>query len=75
MPKRRAHPLRKTLAAPLGRDGDLPDKKTCRVGRGTMSRDPTHDPVTLLRDDAMVGEMGRLDEIAVGGIAIKRRTT
>lgn len=38
-----------------------------------MSRYPADDPLALLRDHTMVGEMGRLNEVAVGRITIERR--
>src|SRR3546814_12380706 len=39
-----------------------------------ISRYPADDPPRLLGDDAMVGEMFALEQVAIAGISIERRT-
>lgn len=68
------HAARQALATPAGRDRDLPDEQRARIGRWTMTRNPADRTPRRLRDDALLCEMLALDEIAVTGISIERRT-
>src|SRR3546814_10001324 len=67
------HAARQPIPAPFARDRHLPDEKGPRVGRRAVPGHPTDDPAPRFRDDAMVGEMRALDQVAIGGIAIERR--
>src|SRR3546814_11640985 len=67
------HPAREPLPARSRRHRDLPDEEIVGIRRGAVARDPAdHLPVPF-GDDAMVGEMRALDEVAIGRRSEERR--
>lgn len=64
------HVARESLAARPRRYRDLPDEQGLRISRWAMARHPTHDSAIPFGDDAMVGEVGALDQVTISGIAI-----
>src|SRR5690606_24945892 len=69
------HPAGQALTTRRLRDRDLPDEEI--VGRGwwTVARYPAHQLAVPFRDNAEVGEVGALQEVAIGRIRIERRAS
>lgn len=72
--QRRDHTPGEPLASCLSRHGDLPDKKDVGIGWGAIARDPSQNTALTLCDNAAGREMRALQQVAIGRIAIERRT-
>src|SRR3546814_286044 len=52
----------------------LPDEEPVRLGRRAIARNPSGDVPVTLRDDAGVGKVGALQQVAVCRVPVERRT-
>src|SRR3546814_444498 len=67
------HAAGELLSASFRRYGDLPHEKGLGLGGRAVARYPADDAASLFGDDAMVGEMVALEEVAIAAVAIERR--